>query len=461
MKNVFNFSFIIFFSFLVSCNKNWYDIKSEKSLTVPSTLVDFEMLLDNVGRISSGSPGLGEVASDGHYTTDNVWMSMSDIPVYIVQKNTYTWTKSFPNTEVRDWNYPYSVVFTCNLVLEGLEKIERVESNRMQYDNIKGNALFHRARAFYELSQIFTPPFNPLNDSPYGLPFKFSSSLSEKVTRKSVYDTFLFIEADFMAASKLLPVKQIPLTRGSKIACYGFLARICLITGKYAEVLKYVDRILQESNDLLDFNSISPSVTNLGLFNKEVIFHCNMSPLHFTYIQRFCLIEPSIVDAYDVNDLRKTIYFRNSTAGISFKGMYNSNPTQFAGIATDEVYLMKAEANVRTGNINEGMKVLNGFLESRYRRNVDGSSTLPKYSAATEEQAIRIIISERQKELLLRGIRWMDLRRLNLDMRFADTLHRTINGLSYTLLPNSMKYALPIPDDEISISGITQNPGWE
>jgi len=37
------------------------------------------------------------------------------------------------------------------------------------------------------------------------------------------------------------------------------------------------------------------------------------------------------------------------------------------------------------------------------------------------------------------------------------TLYRKINGQSYTLEPNSYLYTLPIPPDEISLSGISQN----
>jgi len=67
-------------------------------------------------------------------------------------------------------------------------------------------------------------------------------------------------------------------------------------------------------------------------------------------------------------------------------------------------------------------------------------------------------LKERRKELLFRGLRWTDLRRLNLDPRFAVTLARNVSGQIYSLPPEDPRYAWPIPDDEIQASGIPQNP---
>ena len=68
-----------------------------------------------------------------------------------------------------------------------------------------------------------------------------------------------------------------------------------------------------------------------------------------------------------------------------------------------------------------------------------------------------LILLERRKELLMRGLRWMDLKRLNMEGA-AITLTRTVNGQVYTLPPNDLRYALPIPEDVIAISGMQQNP---
>jgi hypothetical protein len=72
-------------------------------------------------------------------------------------------------------------------------------------------------------------------------------------------------------------------------------------------------------------------------------------------------------------------------------------------------------------------------------------------------EALNIILIERRKELLMRGLRWMDIKRLNKEDA-GIVMKRTINGQTYTLLPNDLRYSFPIPEDVISLSGMQQNP---
>jgi len=72
-------------------------------------------------------------------------------------------------------------------------------------------------------------------------------------------------------------------------------------------------------------------------------------------------------------------------------------------------------------------------------------------------EALDTILVERRKELAFRGLRWSDLRRLNKE-GWGIMLNRNLNGVPYTLPPNSELYTLPIPPDVIQLSGIMQNP---
>lgn len=459
-KGQFIFLLITYVWLSTSCEKSWFDVKSDKSVTVLSTLEDFELLLDNHTTVTRSSPGLGEVASDGHYTPDNRWITLVDEPLFISQKNAYTWSKKNLNTLVYDWDIPYKVILYCNLVLEGLQKIDRNE-NKALYDRVKGNALFHRARVYLELSQQYTPPYEINKDSKYGLPFKKSTDVSEKMDRKTVHETFDIIRSDLELAATLLPVRQSPVSRGSKVACWGLLARLSLVVGMYNDALDYASMTLEVQSDLLDFDEVSNTISRPGLFNKEVIFHAELVSLLLIVHPRTCFIDSSLFEEYEDNDLRKNYFFSVGTTGINFRSIYTNSTVLFSGLATDEMYLIQAEAYARLDKIKESMDLLNVLLRSRYRRNSDGSSTLVNRTAVVKEDALRIIFSERRKELLMRGLRWSDLRRLNLDPRYAKTLTRTVVGEKYTLTPNSYRYTFPLPDDEISFSGLVQNPGWK
>jgi hypothetical protein len=213
---------------------------------------------------------------------------------------------------------------------------------------------------------------------------------------------------------------------------------------------------LKQYNQLLDYNDVLPTASFIGLYNKEVLLHNNFLPTIYSLTSN--LIDQSLFDLYLPNDLRRSRFYTiNTNSTITFKGNYeNVTFNLFCGLATDEVYLTRAECFSRTGKINEALKDLNDLLSKRWDKNV----SYPAYTSNNAEDVLRKILLERKKELILRGVRWMDLRRLNKDPRFAVTLKRTVLGIEYTLEPNSERYALPIPDDIVTQTGIRQNPGW-
>jgi hypothetical protein len=137
-----------------------------------------------------------------------------------------------------------------------------------------------------------------------------------------------------------------------------------------------------------------------------------------------------------------------------FKATYGGDANyNFAGLALNELYLICAEAKVRTGKPGEALQYLNTLLSNRY------DATFKPLTITDNDLLLRTIITEKRKELPFTGnIRWEDLRRLNLTPATAVTLRRTYKGQSYELVPNSPLYTLPIPQNEIELSGIPQNP---
>lgn len=98
------------------------------------------------------------------------------------------------------------------------------------------------------------------------------------------------------------------------------------------------------------------------------------------------------------------------------------------------------------------MADLNALLKQRYK-----SGTFLPLTATDNNDALSKILVERQKELVMRGTRWTDIKRLN-KMGAGITLRRNINGQLFTLPPNDNRYALALPDDIITLSGMKQNP---
>ena len=123
----------------------------------------------------------------------------------------------------------------------------------------------------------------------------------------------------------------------------------------------------------------------------------------------------------------------------------------FTGLATDELYLIRAEANAFADNIPEAMNDINTLLTNRY---LTGTYTPPVIN--TREEALQLIRDERRKELAFRGQRWPDLRRFNIEGANIE-LSRILNSKVHTLAPNSKLYTLPLPPEIITLGKLQQN----
>jgi hypothetical protein len=286
---------------------------------------------------------------------------------------------------------------------------------------------------------------------------RLNSDITVPTKRSTVTESFNQIISDLTEAAALLPERPKILTRASKTAAYALLARVNLCLGNYSEALLFSNKCLKLYSRLLDFNTLSPGAEFIGLYNAEVLFHETFSsPSYITYN---CIVDSNLISQYNDNDLRKTIFFKkNTTEGYAFKGNYNNltNPI-FCGLAVDELYLIRAECYARTGKISEAMDDINSLLKSRWSSSVNYSPL----TAANAEEALNIILKERYKSLILRGTRWLDLRRLNLETSHRTTLKRKIGDQEYSLEPNSDQYAFPLPDDVVEQTGVKQNPGWK
>lgn len=445
-------SMLVFIAILpISCKKDWLDKKPDKSIVVPTSLDDFDALLAN-DQVMNLNPGLGELSADDYYITDEIF---SYLPT-ATERNSYTWNKEiFEGETCGDWDIAYQQVFFCNIVLDGLAALKPAASEIARFNNIKGQALFFRAYAFYTLAQLFAVPYSQTSQQEPGIPLKLISDINEQIKRGTIAETYRQLGNDLSEAVNLLPVTQEFKTRPSKPAALALLARISLENGQYEQALDLAQQCLDEQPQLLNFNALDTLDANpIGFFNPEVLFHSAM--LLYTALNTpYAIIDTTLYRAYDNNDLRKSIYFTGDGYGnFVLKSSYGGSPYYpFTGMATDEVYLVKAECLARQNEVAVAMQTLNNLLRERYR-----AGTFLPLTAANSTEALQMILLERRKELVFRGLRWNDLRRLNTDPAFARTIHRKINGNDYSLAPNSDRYTLPIPPDELKINNLEQNP---
>ena len=95
------------------------------------------------------------------------------------------------------------------------------------------------------------------------------------------------------------------------------------------------------------------------------------------------------------------------------RGYFGSGLYPFTGLAVDEVYLIKAECQARLGKDDKALETILSLLTKRYV--VDKTPSVDDIIQG--RTVLEMVLEERRKELVWRGIRWHDIKRYNRDGR--------------------------------------------
>jgi hypothetical protein len=441
---------------LFACHKDFLDEKPEKSLVVPKTISDMEALLNNSNSVMNHSPWLPSFAGDEAYIPDQILISLD-----VLAQNSYQWKEDvYQGRPIMDWNTLYQQVFYANVVLDALKSNVAQENERAKVDELKGRALFYRGLAFFNLATEFAglDMDNP-EQNLLGLPIPRTANISEILQRSTVAELHMQIIDDLNAALDVLPTAVLYKTQSTKQACLALLARAHLYFSSFDEAEQMAMACLAMDDRLLDYNELSldnrnPFDPSLPYGNPEVLFHSKMISNPLASASRNVSVDSLLLASYQVDDLRGKAFFGATSSGSRyFNGGYTGTTHIFTGLALDEVYLIAAECKARRADVDGAKNLLNILLAKRYRKD----SFMPLGSMDSLE-LLRLILEERRKELVFRGVRWGDLRRLNMENQFVTTVYRVVRGDELQLLPNNPKYLFPVPDQEIQVNKLIQNP---
>lgn len=463
MKNQLYLLLILSCFLFLACHKEdeFLDKKPRISLLTPTTLNDYQKLLYNEGLFNSAnSPALGAITSEEYYVTPAYWAGRG-----ILDRNLYIFKEGDiyeSSTSFSAWETPYTQVYYANTVLDGISKLTITPDQQTLYNQIKGQALFFRSFAFYNLVETFALPFDSATaSSDLGIPLRLSSDFNVPIQRSTVKQTYDRILSDLNVALDILPVTTAYPTQPTKIAGTALLARIYLAMRNYPKALEYASATLTMNNALVDYNTLTPTNTYLSAtYLKEDIFQTLLQVGGGIYsFNGSTMVDSALYNLYDdPNDLRKTVCYRINAGRVEWRGTYavGGIVSKYCGLATDEMYLIRAECFARMGNLSGAMADVNTLLRARWKK-VGVVSTYIDKTASSASAALTFILRERRKELPFRGLRWTDIRRLNFEPGFQTTLKRVLNDLAYILPPGDPRFAMPIPPDEIQLSGIPQN----
>jgi starch-binding outer membrane protein, SusD/RagB family len=390
------------------------------------------------------------------------------------------------------WQQNYRAIFRDNDVLEHIDAVSMDNAKKNQYT---GEAKFLRAFNYFNLVRQFggVPLRIKATESPEG------AKSGGRATEEAVYTQII---ADLTDAAAKLPAKYTgaDIGRATQGAARTLLAKVYMTQKKFNEALTELRKVetLGYSLQTNYINIFSPSNKN----NSESIFEIqyvgsrtDMSS-YFTY--EFAPIDsrnkvipdpalanndggvgmniptPELLEAYSAGDLRKdasigmlTYQPFGTTVTVPYVKKYNwgiitsrHTDVNFPVLRYADVLLMIAECLNETGNSAEALTYLN-MVHAHSRT---GLSSL----ATTGQTQLRdLIMKERQVELAFENHRWYDLVRWGkaVEVMTAHGARQKAERPTTEVEPNAyqitpQKLLLPIPEIDITLDNLQQNPGY-
>lgn len=349
------------------------------------------------------------------------------------------------------WNQAYHVIYCSNAIIEGCENSTSLTIN--EKNQFIGEALFARAWTHFTLANIFGDiPY--LNSTDY--------QINRIVSRTPIQQVYNNVLNDLELAINLLSenYQGTGRSRVNKAAASALYARVLLYNKNWNEAITQASIVINNPN-----YAIVSNLNNVFLSNsQETILHYSPNDqgnnAHDASVYIFNLLPPSNLSISDVlfssfneNDLRRSNWIRtlsneNGSWSHAFKYKINTNTSTSQELSVAfrlaEMYLIRAEARLNTGDIIGGRSDLNIIRE---RAGVELLDTLDL------ETLLEALLNERKWELFTEhGHRFFDLKR-------SGKLNTVMNNLKPAWASN--KTVWPIPLNEILLNpNMTQNPGY-
>ena len=347
------------------------------------------------------------------------------------------------------WNSAYNQIYAANVIIAKAGNSQSLtEEQKAKY---RGEALFFRGLNHFYLAQLF-------GDVPYVVETDYK--VNSAISKMSYNDVMTNVIIDLEDAANLLPVEYSTEDRArvNKDVAKALLARIYLYNGMWAEASNMASAVI--NNPMYELDTIeskflrgsTETVWQLasaydGKNTEEgALFIIESAPPQTSAITN------ALLEEFEAGDLRKqqwlgsvssseTWYFplkykeRNDTASsLEFSIVFRLS----------ELYLIRAEARIRQGELSSGKDDLDAI------RAIAG---LGASSANTQTDLLTAVLHERQVELFTeQGHRFFDLKRFG----------KVNEALSFKPSWSATDVLWPLPQADLLLNSnlLPQNTGY-
>jgi len=437
--------------FFSGCDKK-LDLKNPQSIDAAEAFSTDakvkKVLVGNYASLGNASLFGGDVLWMSELLASNAelnWVGTFPEPRQIWSKNMLISNSNAAAT----FSAAYRVIYNANNILANTAVVLAADVNK-----VKGEALFQRALAYFELIKFFgEKPYIAGNTSTLkGVPLIIAPGPSAPqdafylLPRATVEQVYQQILTDLTEAETLLPARNS--VYANKPSASLALARVYLQQAKYAEARDAANRCITTAaaNSFNLVGSYSSAFNNTSnttedLFAVQVTDQAGANNCHLyfstsTFGARDGDIEVTTVhyNKYNAADARRALFFFESGAWRCGKWRDINRNVKVMRLA--EAYLTRAECNRR-------LSTTVGDTPDNDVNRIRNRAGLTSLSGATLQQ----ILDERELELAFEGQGAWDAKRLQL----------TVDGKAW----NDNKMTFPIPLREMNVNpNLAQNPGY-
>lgn len=385
---------------------------------------------------------IGEMHSDNTYYARNVLFGAVDPQEDLADFSLLVSDGTNPNTHLTNqWRQDYQIIARTNQILALIDDVDFDASAKA---NVKGQALFLRAYAYFELVRYWGSV--PLHLTPVAAREEAALPLSSEA------EIYSQIEQDLQAAVPLLPNKsEQQAGRVTSGAARTLLANVYINQEKWSEAEQILTPVVTSNQyQLMASYDMAFSKNTSNKNNSESVFEVQFlegsAGLNGNFMYQFMprpisaseLVEimgtsnpqnidgegnniptPDIIAAYEDGDLRKeasigNVYLSGSFRDDknypyikkfqSFHSQHNNHGMNWPVYRYAEVLLFMAETLNEQGKTSEAAMYLNMV---RDRAGLDDTS------ASGQADLREAIFKERRVELAFENKRWFDIQRTN------------------------------------------------
>lgn len=464
---------------LNSCQK-FIEVEPKQVLINDKAITTFKdlqsVLFGAYDGLQSGNVAGGNATFYADLMSDDAFPLSGKLVPFVTQE-IYDGATSVQIGPLRDmWRDNYTAINRANVV------IDVIDNNKLSgadFDNnknkFKGEALFIRAYAHFNLLQFWALPYNVNNkgnNTQAGVvirvtPTKEFADPNLMLARSPVEASYAQVINDLKEAEGLLAADVAIANQGriNKYAVQAILARVLLLSGDNSAASNYAQQVINSGNYTLandssklwamyqiSGNNIVKDFTN-NAGKPEVICQLvniltdNVGNLDGYYsLNKFMTLNLTVATLYEPEDDRKTSLIRDFTNLFTKKYIRSTLtptiPNNIILARLAEMYLIVAEADVLASN---GVTTAARNAYNTLRKRNIGYGYIDETTIDKDDFLAKVRLERRLELLCENGDRYMTIRRLRLPLRDGSA--------------NYGKFLFKIPQEEIAGNPtIEQNP---